>query len=159
MAPVQRAEPVVPRHAVVTQPPANSYAEAVNRFRIAPRFRFTFNDGDGSLVRPRQGQEQVKFHVTRGADRGEWTAEVKPTGVVWTKDGKHAMDIPQRLQTLYQRLTIFPDPQKKEGAAERNGDAFEFTDANGGDRYIIKVDRSGSIREMRIGDLTIGIQG
>ena len=156
---MQRAQPVSPaKPAIVATPPANSYAEVVNRFRIAPRFRFTFNDGEGSLVRPRQGQEQVKFHVTRGADRGDWTAEVKPTGVVWTKDGKHASDVPPSLQMLYQRLTIFPDPQKKEGAAQRNENAFEFTDANGGDRYVIKVDGSGNIREMRIGDQTIGIQ-
>jgi len=129
----------------------------VNRFRIAPRFRFTFDDGDGSLVRPRQGQEQVKFHVTRGADRGDWTAEVKPIGVVWTKDGKHASDVPQSLQSLYQRLTIFPDPQKKEGSAQRNGDAYEFTNANGGERYVIKVDGGGNITEMKIGNETIGI--
>src|SRR5262249_30899798 len=145
---VQPSTPPVRKEVRPTLPPAGTYEDAVNRFRVAPKFRFTFNDGDGSLARPRQGMEQLKFHVTRGADRGDWTAEVNATGVVWTKDGKHAADVPGSLQELYQRLTIFPDPQKKEGTAQKSGDAYEFTDANGGDRYVIKVDGSGNITEM-----------
>jgi hypothetical protein len=157
--PVQRVQPAPARPPVAhKQAPVNSYEEAVNRFRIAPHFQFTFDDGDGSLIRPRQGMEQVKFHVTRGAGRGDWSAEVKPNGVVWTKDGQHAADVPSSLQQLYQRLTIFPDPQKKEGAAQRNGDQYEFTDANGGDRYILTVDAAGNIREMKIGGQTITIR-
>src|SRR5436305_1793973 len=85
----------------------------------------------------------------RGADRGEWLASVKPTGVVWTKDGAHAADVPQSMQRLFQRLTIFPDPQKKEGAAQRAGDHFEFSDANSGERYVVTV-KGAEIVEFRI---------
>ena len=127
----------------------------MNRFRISPGFHFTFDDGSGSLERPRQGMEQVKLHITRGADRGDWTASVKPNGVVWTKDGKHTMDVSSSLLKLYQRLTLFPDPQKKEGTAHRNGDRFEFTDANGGDRYSIAVGPDGAMTEIRINSQTI----
>lgn len=140
-----------------TSSPATSYDEVINRFRIAPKFHFTFKDGNGSLTRPRQGMEQVRFHVTRGNDRGDWSADVKSSGVVWTKDGKRAASAPVSLLMLYQRLTIFPDPQKKEGAAQKNGDAYEFTNANGGERYVIQVDAGGNIRQMKIGDETIGI--
>ena len=116
-----------------------------------PSFSFAFNDGEGTLERPRQGMEQVKLRVTRGADRGEWTAEVKPQGVVWTKDGKHIMDVPPSLQRLYQRLVFFPDPQKKEGTAQHAGDEYSFTDVSN-DRYVVKVDGKGDIAEVRVND-------
>jgi hypothetical protein len=142
----------------VASPPASSYEAALDRFRISPGFRFKFNDGEGSLKRPRQGMEQMKVHVASGAGRGDWTAEVKANGVVWTKDGKHTLDVPPALQRLYQRLTFFPDPQKKEGAAQRVGDRFEFTDANGGERYVITTGADGGFRQIRVGELTISIE-
>jgi hypothetical protein len=150
--------PITATHAAAAPVvPAGSYQSVLDRFRISPGFHFTFNDGEGSLKRPRQGMEQLRTHVTRGPDRGDWLAEVKPNGVVWTKDGKHTVDVPQSLQRLYQRLTIFPDPQKKEGTAQRNGNHFEFTDANGGDRYVITVGPDDRITEIRIGETVIGI--
>ena len=101
--------------------------------------------------------EELTIDVTRGADRGRWAASVKPNGVVWTKNGQHVADVPSSLQHLFQRLTIFPDPQKKEGAAQRVGDAYEFTDANSGDRYVVKVS-GGQIVEVRINEERIKIQ-
>lgn len=158
-APVTATHPAAaPVRPTVAEPPAGSYQSVLDRFRISPGFHFTFNDGEGSLKRPMQGMEQVRIHVTRGSDRGDWLAEVKPNGVVWTKDGKHTVDIPQSLQRLYQRLTIFPDPQKKDGTAQRNGNRFEFTDANGGDRYVITVAPDDRITEIRVGDSVIGIE-
>ena len=125
-------------------------------FRIASELHFTFNDGSGELKRPSQGLERLTLHITKGEQRGEWVAEAKPNGVAWTKNGKAANDVPQSLARLYQRLTIFPDPQKKEGSAQRVGDHFEFTDANSGDRYVVEVSAAdGSISELRINDLVM----
>ena len=126
-------------------PESGSYEAAVERFRISKGFHFTFDGGDGSLDRPRQGMERVKVRT----GRDEWVAEVKPNGVVWSKNGKHEMDVPQSLQQLYQRVTIFPDPQKREGSAQRAGDAFVFTNANGGEHYAVKV-VDGNIVELKI---------
>ena len=134
-----------------------SYEDALNRFRTSPGFAFTFNDGTGELKRPRLGMEEMTVDVARGADRGKWQASVQRNGVVWTKDGQHVTDVPPSLQHLFQRLTIFPDPQKKEGAARRTADGFEFTDANGGDRYAIKL-AGDHFDEVKINDQTISIR-
>ena len=133
-----------------------SYQQAIDCFRIASELHFTFNDGSGELTRPSQGLERLTLHIAKGEQRGEWVAEAKPNGVAWTKNGKAANDVPQSLARLYQRLTIFPDPQKKEGSAQRVGDHFEFTDANSGDRYVVEVSAAdGSISELRINDLVM----
>ena len=150
---------VVPLYAFIQQRSGSQEkgrVVAVNNFRVSRGFHFTFTDGDGELRRPRQGMEELRVHVARGADRGEWLASVKPTGVVWTKDGGHVADVPQSMQRLFQRLTIFPDPQKKEGAAQRAGDHFEFTDANSGERYVVTV-KGAEIVEFRIGNERVGI--
>jgi hypothetical protein len=122
----------------------------VERFRISKGFHFTFNGGEGALERPRQGMERVK--VRTGHD--DWVAEVKPNGVVWTKNGKHELDVPQSLQRLFQRVTIFPDPQKREGSAQRAGDTFTFTNANGGEHYVVKL-LNGNIVELKIDNQTM----
>jgi hypothetical protein len=95
--------------------------------------------------------------LTVNETSGKWTASVKPNGVVWTKNGKHETDVPQSLQHLFQRLTIFPDPQKKEGKAQPTADGFQFTDASGGDRYVIKTSE-GKIVNIAINDLSIAIR-
>jgi hypothetical protein len=134
-----------------------SYEGTINRFRTSPAFHFTYNDGTGSLKRPRQGMEELTLDIARGPDRGKWTASVKPNGVIWTKDGKHESDVPLSLQRLFQRLTIFPDPQKKEGVAQPTPGGFQFTDANGGDRYALETS-SGKIVRITINDLSIAIR-
>jgi hypothetical protein len=144
-----------PKPAAVPAPPAKapetgSYEAAVERFRISKGFHFTFNGGEGSLERPRQGMERVR--VRTGHD--EWVAEVKPVGVVWSKNGKHEMDVPESLQRLFQRVTIFPDPQKKEESAQRIGDTFVFTNANGGEHYVVRV-VDGNIVELKIDSQTM----
>ena len=151
--PAAQAAPAPP-----SAPASGSYEDAVRRFRIAPKLAFTYTDGDGSLQRPRQGMESVQLNVTKGADRGKWTADVKPNGVVWTKDGKHAEDVPASLQRLYQFLVFYPDPQKKEGAPRPTGAGYEFTDANGGDRYVVQLAKDGSIAEVRINSWRIAFR-
>jgi len=43
-------------------------------------------------------------------------------------------------------------------AAQRVGDRFEFTDANGGERYVITTGADGGFREIKVGELTISIE-
>jgi hypothetical protein len=104
---------------------------------------------------------------TPGAERiavreydGEWVAEVKPSGIVWTHDGKHATEVPPALEKLYQRLAIFPDPQKKEGTPKLSMEGtvkrYDFTDANNGDRYSVWVaPDDGRITKMQVNAWTI----
>jgi hypothetical protein len=145
-APKPAVSTVVPPSA----PQTGSYEAVVERFRLSKGFHFTFNGGEGLLERPRQGMERVKIRTGHDA----WTAEVKPNGVVWTKNGKHELNVPQSLQQLFQRVTIFPDPQKKEGSAQRIDDTFTFTNANGGEHYVVKV-VDGNIVELNIDDQTV----
>ena len=141
--------------ATTTASQTSPYDDALRRFRIAPKLSFTFNEGEGTLSRPRQGMESVKLHISKGADRGQWTATVQPNGVVWTKDGKHTMDVPASLQRLYQFLVFFPDPQKREGSAQKVGEAYEFTNVSGGDHYVVHLAADGTVADVRINDWTI----
>jgi hypothetical protein len=111
--------------------------------------------GDGRLERPRIGQERVTI--------GEWSAETKPGGIVWTRAGKPATPSPE-LERLYQRLTLYLDPQKKEGSPQLAGsDAkanhYHFTDVNSGEVYDVTVAKDdGRIVELRAGKTDIVIQ-
>lgn len=134
-----------------------SYEQAVDCIRMAAHLQFTSSLGDGEMTRPTLGAERM---TVRGHD-GAWTAEAKPTGIVWMHDGKHASNPPQLLEHLYERLTFFPDPQKKEGSAKLAGEEggsnrYEFTDANNGDRYVVWVSTTdGHIAKLQIGALKI----
>jgi hypothetical protein len=106
----------------------------------------------GVLQRPRIGQERVTI--------GEWTADTKPGGIVWTRGGKPATPSPE-LERLYQRLTLYFDPQKKEGTpqlVEEKGSAnhYHFTDANSGEAYDVFVAKEdGRIVRLRAGAMEI----
>lgn len=116
-----------------------SYAAAVDCIRMAASLRFHSSDGDGEMTRRTSGAERL---TVRGHD-GEWIGEAQRSGIVWTHDGKRIADVPQKLGKLWERLTIFPDPQKKEGAPllsmEGTVRRYDFTDANTGDRYSVWV--------------------
>jgi len=133
-----------------------SYEQSLECLRIAAHLRFTTADLEGELSRTRAGQEQVVLEVRQGGSRGKWLAEAKPAGVVWTRDGKHVTDPPADLERLYQRVTIFPDPQKKEGSPLRSATSdglvrYDFTDANNGERYAVTVSRTdGHMTEVQI---------
>lgn len=128
--------------------------------RIASHLKFTSTVGDGELSRPTIGAEKLTITNADGA----WTAEPKPNGIVWTKKGEHTRNVPQPLERLYQRLTIFPDPQKKEGspklaATEGDVNRYEFTDANNGDKYVVWVSKSdGHMTKVQIANVTITFQ-
>lgn len=133
-----------------------SYEQAVECFRMSSGFRFRvmspeLNAG-GMLRRPRIGEETVTV--------GEWTAESKHSAIVWTKYGKPATPTPE-LERLYQRLTIYLDPQKKEGAPQLvdsggNAKHYHFTDANSGEVYDVFVAKDdGRIVRFRAGKTEI----
>jgi hypothetical protein len=91
---------------------------------------------------------------------GEWRAEAKATGIVWTHNGKTVKDIPPKFEKLWERLTVFPDPQKKEGtpklSMEGNVRRYDFTDANTGDRYTVWVaPEDGHITKMQVNSWSI----
>jgi len=108
----------------------------------------------GELQRPRIGEERVTI--------GEWTAEAKAGGIVWTRGGKAATPTPE-LERLYQRLTLWLDPQKKEGSPQLAGsDAktnhYHFTDANSGEAYDVVVAKAdGRLVDVRVGKTEIAI--
>jgi hypothetical protein len=136
-----------------------SYEQAVECFRMSSGFRFRVAspavNGSGLLQRPRIGEERVTL--------GDWTAEAKAGVIVWTRGGKPATPSPE-LERLFQRLTLYLDPQKKEGApqlVDANGNAnhYRFTDANSGeayDAYVAKDD--GRLVELRAGKADIAFQ-
>ncbi|HEX7140640.1 MAG TPA: hypothetical protein VF219_22500 [Vicinamibacterales bacterium] len=133
-----------------------SYAAAVDCVRIAAALHFKSSDGAGDMIRKTPGAERL----TLGTSDGQWNAEAKPAGVVWTHDGKPVKDVPRKLEKLWERLTVFPDPQKKEGAPklsmEGNVRRYDFTDANTGDRYRVWVaPDDGHITKLQVNDWMI----
>jgi hypothetical protein len=132
-----------------------SYAAAVDCIRIAASLPFKSDDGDGEMTRSKSGAERLVVH----ARDGEWIAELKPAGIVWMHGGKR-VDAPQKLEKLWERLTLFPDPQKKEGAPrltmEGSVRRYDFTDANTGDRYSVWVSPGdGHITKLQVNAATI----
>jgi hypothetical protein len=109
-----------------------SYQKAVDCFRIASHLHFVMEEplvsAEGELTRPRLGLERVQFR----ASGGEWVGEVKPEGLVWTRDGKHDTNPPAFAERIYQRVATYVDPQKKEGKAQLAG-----TDLQDGEPYNI----------------------
>ena len=141
--PVPHRETVVPKPRGVSTPAKcagdGSYEQAVECLRMSSGFRFRVTspslNGGGTLQRPRIGEEKLTV--------GEWTAESKHGAIAWTKSGKPSTPTPE-LERLYQRLTIYLDPQKKEGAPQLvdsggNANHYHFTDANSGEVYDVYV--------------------
>lgn len=136
-----------------------SYEQAVECFRMSSGFRFHVKmrglDANGELHRPRIGEERVTV--------GPWTAETKPGGIVWTRNGKADHPTPE-LERLYQRLTIYLDPQKKEGtpqlaSSDAKANHYHFTDANSGEAYDVEVAKSdGRMVKLRAGAMELALR-
>src|SRR5438309_9261126 len=156
----QPAPPVTPK-AVLRSTPQHcagdgSYDAAVDCIRIAAALHFKSSDGAGDMIRKTAGAERM---IVDTGD-GHWVAEAQRTGISWTHDGKPVKDVPRKLEKLWERLTLFPDPQKKEGkpalSMEGNVRRYDFTDANTGDRYSVWVaPDDGHITKLRVNDWTI----
>jgi hypothetical protein len=141
-----------------------SYEQAVDCFRMAAKLRFNVDAplmvGEGEVTRPRIGEERVELSLRDG----KWVAEVHPTGIVWTRDGKTATPSPE-MERLEQRLTLFLDPQKKEGAPQLTGTEAmggintnhdHFTDANTGEPYDVWIStEDGHIVRMKVGAMLL----
>ena len=154
---------VVPKPRGVSTPAKcagdGSYEQAVECFRMSSGFRFRVASpavtASGTLRRPRIGEEQVTV--------GEWSAQAKAGGIAWTRNGKAATPAPE-LERLYQRLTLWLDPQKKEGGPQLvdgkgNTNHYHFTDANSGEAYDVVVAKDdGRIVDVRAGKMEIAIQ-
>lgn len=153
---------VVPKPRAVSTPSKcagdGSYEQAVECFRMSSGFHFRVTSpaitARGMLQRPRIGQERVTM--------GEWTAETKPAGIVWTRNGQPAKPAPE-LERLFQRLTLYLDPQKKEGSPQladstAAANHYHFTDANTGEAYDVFVAKDdGRIVRFRAGTTEIDL--
>ena len=141
-----------------------SYAAALDCFRMTRGFDFSVKDSDvtaaGAMHRPSPGAERLEI---RTKNAGTWTAEAKAAGVVWTHDGKRETNEPAWADRIWQRTTLFLDPQKKEGTPQLAGsDAdtnhYRFTDANSGTKYDVFVSkRDGAITRVRIGTFEMNV--
>jgi hypothetical protein len=122
-----------------------SYSQAVDCYRQTSRIDFTFEEptrirAEGEMSRPTIGAERLRFRLAgSGADDGEWSAEARASGVVWSRDGKRVNSTPPTADRLWQLTTLYIDPQKKEREAQRTGTErigaedcirYHFTDAN-----------------------------
>jgi len=144
-----------------------SYDSAVDCFRIASRLRFTVDSpalsGSGELTRRRIGEE----HLDLSLKDGHWIAEPRPTGIAWMREGQKATPSPE-MERLYQRLTLYLDPQKKEGVpslagveplAGTNTNHFRFTDANNGESYDVWTSLTdGHIVQMKVGGMVLAFR-
>jgi hypothetical protein len=153
---------VVPKPRGVSTPAKcagdGSYKQAVECFQMSSGFRFRVASpavtANGTLLRPRIGEERVTI--------GAWSAQAKGGGIVWTRNGKAATPAPE-LERLYQRLTLWLDPQKKEGGPQLVDSAgatnhYHFTDANSGEAYDVFVAKDdGRIVRLRAGKTEIEI--
>ena len=131
-----------------------SYAQAVDCFRSTSALAFSITEAkgvraEGEMTRPTIGAEHERFTLHgAGGDDGQWSAEAKAAGVIWTHNGQRATAEPAVADRIWQRTTLYADPQKKEGEAGRAGgeliDAqdcirYRFTDANNGDVHDVWV--------------------
>ncbi|MEA2572567.1 MAG: hypothetical protein QOI24_4568 [Acidobacteriota bacterium] len=135
-----------------------SYAKAVDCFRIAGRFHFVHEEplirAEGDVTRPRPGMERVQFR----ASGNEWIGEASASGVSWTRDGKHDANPPAFVERIWQRVTLYVDPQKKEGKALLAGsdllgkepyNIYQFTSGATGASSVVWVSENDG-RLMRI---------
>lgn len=156
----QTAQPVTPKPSLTSTPQHcagdGSYDAAVECIRIAAALHFKSSDGAGDMIRTTPGAERL---VVDSSD-GHWVAEAQRTGIIWTHNGKPVKAVPRNLEKLWERLTIFPDPQKKEGkpvlSMEGSVRRYDFTDANTGNRYSVWLaPADGHITKLRVGDWMI----
>ena len=133
---------------------ATTYQDAVDWYGRTRGFHFTMKssefDVEGDMARPRPGQERVRF-TSKGE---EWLGASQRTGVVWYRrdgDAWQKAPPPPFADGIYQRATIFVDPQKSEGEAQPAGDrGWSFTDANSGARHTVRADAAGRVVAIEI---------
>lgn len=139
-----------------------SYELAIDCFRITAGFHFAIRDttgrAEGEMTRSTPGMERVRFRTSDGA---EWVGEAKPSGVVWSRNGKHEQSPPDITNRIWQRTTMVLDPRKTEVVPQLAGvepvggepcNHVQFTNANSGEANDVWV----STRDGRIVKWTAG---
>ena len=144
-----------------------TYEQALDCFRIAAGFTFEMADAHGVLAhgemtRSTPGMERVRF---RAGDDVSWAGEAKPSGVVWSRNGKREQSPPDITDRVWQRTVMVLDPQKKEGLAQLSGvehlgaetfNHYHFTNANSGEANDVWVNtHDGRIVKWRAGASTL----
>jgi hypothetical protein len=146
-----------------------SFEQALDCFRMTAGFTFVITDAhgvlaQGEMTRRTPGMERVWFR----ASGASWIGEAKPSGVVWSRNGKHEQSPPDITNLVWQRTTMVLDPQKKEGAPQLSdvrplrGETFNhyhFTNANSGEANDVWVStRDGRITKWTAGDWTLRLR-
>jgi hypothetical protein len=160
--------------ATASMPPRSNvtYAKAVDLFRTSSALHFDLILGNvktsGDLVRPKAGQERLRFR----ADRDEWIAVRRFTGVTWYRNGKRDANEPAYADQVYQWMTFFSDPEKSPpqvvGTETVNGEEcshIRFTNLNtketddvwirAADNQLVRLKTSGSGKAFPPVDLTV----
>lgn len=145
--PTATAPPPVPANAPTYEGAAQWYARTRG-------FHFTMKSAEfaieGDLERITPGAERVRFTH----DGSEWIGAAERSGVVWYKraNGSWTKSAPPPFADMaFQRATLWFDPQKKEGSAQKNGEqGYRFTDANSGSVYDVGVDAQGRIASVNV---------
>ena len=143
-----------------------SYSQAVDCFRSTSRLLFSIEEpkglrAEGEMTRSTIGAERERFTLHgAGKDDGQWSAEAKVTGVLWTHAGRRTPAEPSVADRIWQRTTLYIDAQKKEGEAQRAGNEriageecirYRFTDANSGDLHEVWVSTAdGHIVQVKV---------
>jgi hypothetical protein len=173
--PAARPRPAAPKPVVVAAPPAHAhtYDGAVQQFRESRGMKFDIAIGkvkaSGEMTRPTPGMERVTFN----ANGAQWTAEAKPSGVVWSRDGKRETSEPPWADRIFQWMTLYLDPPKAAppqtaGTETIDGiacDHVRFTNANTGeacdawiaqsDGHLVRVKTAGSGDAFPATELTV----
>ena len=172
MVTTQPATPAPPPRAANKSTPRKcagdgSYEQALDCFRMAAGFTFVIADtrgvlAHGEMTRSTPGMERVRF---RAGDDVSWAGEAKPSGVVWSRDGKREQSPPDITDRVWQRTVMVLDPQKKEGLAQLSGvehlgvetfNHYHFTNANSGEANDVWVrTRDGRIVKWTAGSATL----
>ena len=149
------APPVITGVATATAPlNAQTYESAARWYGATHGFHFTMKTAgfaiEGDMERTTPGAERVRF-THQGA---EWIGAAERTGVIWYKraNGSWTKATPPPFADMaFQRATLWFDPQKKEGEAQKTGDrSYRFTDANSGSVYDVSVDEQGRIASVDV---------
>jgi hypothetical protein len=161
MVPAPATPPRLPRRSTPQQCAGDgSYGMAVDCFRAAAGFHFVFvvekSKIEGDMSRSRPGLERVRF--TNGGS--EWTGITERSAVTWYRGNAKEASPPPIADQVYQRTTLFLDPQKKEGTPRLVGtkgiggeecNHYHFTDANNGSAYDAFVSKGdGRLVELSI---------
>lgn len=149
------ATPVITGVTTATAPPNTpTYENAARWYGATHGFHFIMKTPsyaiEGDMERTTPGAERVRFTH----DGAEWIGAAERTGVIWYKraNGSWTKATPPPFADMaFQRATLWFDPQKREGSAQKDGDSgYRFTDANSGSVYRVRVDGQNRLANVEV---------